>query len=236
MTIDEVKTYLLFLAKYCKDVYNDVKVDEVLLNAFDIINHQNAEIKRLCTEKEKVLNDNNKVIMIPETGIEDVSDGYHTFNELYHHRAALFSVICSIFKDKAWKSKKHDTGDMFDGMFIVGIETPVGQITYHYDLDPYWNMFDVKELPNAPRWDGHTPNDVINRLDTLKTNNIISLSLKVGDTVYRKGDDIKKVYVFEIEHIEIYEDEIVYYDDSDNEFTESDIGVTVFLTPEDIDM
>ena len=234
MTIDEVKTYLLFLAKYCKDEYNDVKVDEVLLNAFDIINQQNIEIKRLCTEKEEVLN--NKVIMIPETGIGDASDGYHTFNELYHHRAALFSVICNIFKDKAWKSKKHDTGNMFDGMFIVGVETPVGQITYHYDLDPYWDMFDVKELPNAPRWDGHTPNDVINRLDTLKTNNIISVSLKVGDTIYRKGDDIKKVYVFEIEHIEIYKDEIVYYDDSDNEFTESDIGVTVFLTPEDIDM
>ena len=26
--------------------------------------------------------------------IGDMSDGYHTFNELYHHRAVLFSIIC----------------------------------------------------------------------------------------------------------------------------------------------
>ena len=25
----------------------------------------------------------------------DVSDGYHTFNELYHHRAVLFANICN---------------------------------------------------------------------------------------------------------------------------------------------
>ena len=29
----------------------------------------------------------------PITG--DTSDGYHTFNELYRHRAILFSVICN---------------------------------------------------------------------------------------------------------------------------------------------
>ena len=34
------------------------------------------------------------VVEIPEGGIGDLSDGYHTFNELYHHRAILFSVIC----------------------------------------------------------------------------------------------------------------------------------------------
>ena len=112
------------------------------------------------------------VIVPPETGIGDVSDGYHTFNELYHHRAVLFSVICSVFKDRAWKSKKHDTGDMFDGMFIVGIETLQGQATYHYDTDPYWSMFDVKELPNAPKWDGHTPDDAINRISSLVNNSM----------------------------------------------------------------
>ena len=107
------------------------------------------------------------VIVTPETGVGDVSDGYHTFNELYHHRAILFSVICNTFKDKAWKSKKHDTGDMFDGMFIVGIETPQGQATYHYDINPYWDMFKVKELPNAPKWDGHTPEEAIRRISML---------------------------------------------------------------------
>ena len=104
---------------------------------------------------------------IPDTGIGDMSDGYHTFNELYHHRAILFSVICNMFKDKAWKSLMHHDGKMYDGMFIVGIETPNGQATYHYDVDPYWGLFNVKELENAPEWDGHTPDEAIERIKSL---------------------------------------------------------------------
>lgn len=107
------------------------------------------------------------VVEVPKTSIGDLSDGYHTFNELYHHRAVLFSVICNLMPDKAWKSKLHDTGDMFEGMFIVGIETPDGQATYHYDVNPYWDIFKVKELEKAPKWDGHTPTDAINRIAKL---------------------------------------------------------------------
>lgn len=97
----------------------------------------------------------------------NISDGYHTFNELYHHRAVLFSAICNANKDLAWKSKLHDDGTMYDGMFIVGIETLEGQATYHYDIEPYWDMFKVKELPKAPKWDGHTPNEAIRRIELL---------------------------------------------------------------------
>lgn len=108
------------------------------------------------------------VVEVPKEGIGELSDGYHTFNELYHHRAILFSVICNLMPEKAWKSKLHDTGDMFDGMFIVGIETEQGQATYHYDIEPYWDMFRVKELEKAPKWDGHTPEEAIDRISTLK--------------------------------------------------------------------
>lgn len=103
---------------------------------------------------------------IPQN-IGEFSDGYHTFNELYHHRAVLFSVICNMFPEKAWKSKLHDTGDMYEGMFIVGIETEQGQATYHYDIEPYWDMFKVKELEKAPKYDGHTPSDAIKRIGNL---------------------------------------------------------------------
>ena len=101
----------------------------------------------------------------PITG--DTSDGYHTFNELYRHRAILFSVICNERPDVAWKSKRHHDGTMYDGMFIVGIDTPEGQATYHYDIEPYWNLFRVKELELAPEWDGHTPGEAIRRIGTL---------------------------------------------------------------------
>ena len=97
----------------------------------------------------------------------ETSDGFHTFNELYHHRAVLFSVIVHDYRELAWKSKAHHDGTMYEGMFIVGIETPVGQATYHYDIDPYWDMFDCKELDRAPEWDGHTPDEAIGRIATL---------------------------------------------------------------------
>lgn len=99
----------------------------------------------------------------------NISDGFHTFDELYHHRAILFSVICNNHKDIAWKSKQHDDPNepMYDGMFIVGIETPKGQATYHYDIDPYWDIFKVKELERAPKWDGHTPDEAIERIASL---------------------------------------------------------------------
>jgi hypothetical protein len=108
----------------------------------------------------------------------ETSDGYHTFNELYHHRAVLFSVIVANHRGIAWKSKRHHDGTMYDGMFIVGIDTPDGQATYHYDVDPYWDMFDCEELDRAPEWDGHTPDDAIGRIGTLAT----------GDEVYTRED------------------------------------------------
>lgn len=94
---------------------------------------------------------------------KDISDGYHTFGELYDHRAKLFSVICNSNKDKAWKSKLHDDGTMFGKpgeMFIVGINTSKGQYTYHYHIDEYWDLFDVEELERAPEFDGHQPSDI----------------------------------------------------------------------------
>ena len=102
----------------------------------------------------------------PITG--ETSDGYHTFNELYHHRAVLFSVIVANYKDRAWKSVRHHDGTMYDGMFIVGIDTPDGQATYHYDINPYWDMFKCRVREFAPEWDGHTPAQAIERIGKLK--------------------------------------------------------------------
>ena len=97
----------------------------------------------------------------------ETSDGYHTFNELYHHRAVLFSVIVRDHPEIAWKAKRHHDGTMYEGMFIVGIDTPQGQATYHYDIDLYWDTFECRELDAAPEWDGHTPDDAIARIATL---------------------------------------------------------------------
>lgn len=103
----------------------------------------------------------------PEQVNGETSDGYHTFNELYHHRALLFSVIVRNYPELCWKSKRHHDGDMYEGMFIVGINTPDGQASYHYDIEPYWDMFDCEELEFAPEWDGHTPDQAIERIGKL---------------------------------------------------------------------
>ena len=118
-----------------------------------------------------------QLLEVPTEGLGEVSDGFHTFDELYHHRAVLFSVICNSMPNKAWKSKLHDSGDMFPGMFVVGIRTSEGYATYHYDIDPYWDMFKVPEVTMAPPWDGHTPQDAINRISKLRlTSDIQSTS------------------------------------------------------------
>lgn len=105
-----------------------------------------------------------------KTATNDISDTCHTFGELYFHRMLLFATICNTpaYNSKAWKSKQHDDPNtpMFDGYFIVGIETPEGQATYHYQLE-YWDIFKVKELERAPKYDGHTPADAIQRIFSL---------------------------------------------------------------------
>ena len=98
-----------------------------------------------------------------------LSDGFHTMDELYRHRAALFVVVVSAYRDSAWKSIRHSDGTMFNNMFIVGVDTPFGQITYHYDIDPWWPLFDCNVVDTAPEWDGHTSDDVIDRLIMLGT-------------------------------------------------------------------
>lgn len=93
----------------------------------------------------------------------EISDGYHTFDQLYHQRAILFATIVNQNKDKAWKSFKHSDGKYcFDSdgeWFIVGIDTPQGSYTYHYSKE-YWDMFDCQELECGKEWDGHTEEDV----------------------------------------------------------------------------
>ena len=117
--------------------------------------------------------DCNDIARFPAVDAEPVitgetSDGYHTFNELYHHRAVLFSVIVKAFPERAWKARQHHDGTMYSGMFIVGIDTPEGQASYHYDIDPYWDMFECRELERAPEWDGHTPAQAIERIGKLE--------------------------------------------------------------------
>lgn len=105
-------------------------------------------------------------------GIKDIgelSDGFHTFNSLYEQRMILFAALVKAYRDKAWKSYRHEDGEYCfgGGWFIVGIDTPEGSYTYHYE-NKYWDMFDCVDLPRSPHWDGHTESDAETRLMSLE--------------------------------------------------------------------
>ncbi len=91
--------------------------------------------------------------------IELITDGYHTFEELYNHRMILFATVLKNNKERAWKSKLHHDGTMFDDYFIVGVTTPKGDFTYHYHINN-WDTFDVEILERGKEWDGHEAKDI----------------------------------------------------------------------------
>jgi hypothetical protein len=103
-----------------------------------------------------------------------ISDGYHTFGELYEHRIVLFIALAKeLLKRKAkkipvWKSRQHDDGAEWAGWFIVGIgEAEGAQMTYHLPTSKWDECAFIPERERAPKWDGHTPSDVLERLKRL---------------------------------------------------------------------
>jgi hypothetical protein len=108
-------------------------------------------------------------------------DGYHTFDELYEHRIELFVALCRMranvvdgpdgdpFFDDVWCSKYHSDSTSWEGWFILGIGQGKGeQITYHLPMSRWDEVVDFAQtLDIAPEFDGHTSDDVLERLKNL---------------------------------------------------------------------
>jgi hypothetical protein len=99
-----------------------------------------------------------------------LGDGYHNLKQMYDMRlaltVALMEVLCEVSNIPCWRAKLHHDGTMFIDYFIVGIELPVGQVTWHYHIK-HWDLFGMKNLTTldrAPEFDGHTEDDVVRRL------------------------------------------------------------------------
>lgn len=87
-----------------------------------------------------------------------------TMDELYDRRMEAFAALVNAYPEAAFKSRLHADGTMFEadetsGWFVVGLQTPEGDYTYHY-RDLHWDIFQCKELGRAPEWDGHMPSDM----------------------------------------------------------------------------
>ena len=106
---------------------------------------------------------------VPGNEVELVSDGYHTFKELYDFRlvfnACLFNEWAERGIYEVHKSHKHGDGEecFGGGWFVVMATTPFGQISNHY-RDCHWGIFQCEERELADVWDGHTAADVADRL------------------------------------------------------------------------
>jgi hypothetical protein len=111
------------------------------------------------------------VIFLPEGDqiavdgdVNQVSDGCHTFGELYEHRCILFIALIRSHPEKSWRSFKHSDGSFYEGQFICGIRTPKGDISYHCPNEMWDLLYNIETREKAPEWDGHTSADVYNRL------------------------------------------------------------------------
>ena len=114
----------------------------------------------------------------------EVSDGYHTFEELYDHRITLYIALCREIASgvnrghykEVWRSKYHSDGELCFGtgtQFVLGINEVKGkQITYHIPIER-WDETDFAKTVGKdthyeiPEYDGHSSADVIERLKNL---------------------------------------------------------------------
>ena len=113
---------------------------------------------------------NLKIKKLLGDNIGEFSDGYHTFNELYDYRkaynAAFFNELAKQGLYDVHKSRLHSDGEIpfgDDNWFIVMAELPTGQISNHYEMKD-WDLFDIPEKDKANVYDGHSPQDVYERL------------------------------------------------------------------------
>lgn len=96
----------------------------------------------------------------------DLSDGFHTFNELYTHRILLFlaCVQKGVFK------ASHVVEDHFDGWDLIVTHTATNyqQISYHVPLSYRWAYEKLPRLSKQEQekiYDGHTGDLVCHRIE-----------------------------------------------------------------------
>lgn len=104
----------------------------------------------------------------------EISDGYHTFDELYEHRIILYIALCRWLynalgkRSEVWRSSIHSDGSNYDGWFLLGINKEKGkQITYHIPNEKWIETDFATVLEKAPEFDGHNSQDVLKRLKNL---------------------------------------------------------------------
>lgn len=117
-----------------------------------------------------------------------VSDGYHTFDELYAHRCHLFVALMRSHPEIAWRANDpNGDGTMRDFWFLAGMHLPTGDISYHLPIT-MWGMLDgvgIATTLHAPAYNGHTSADTVKRLAAWCTHHIEPQTDVTADTAGR---------------------------------------------------
>ena len=143
-----------------------------------------------------MMNEKDKQYLLEQINTKDdigeISDGYHTFNSLYNQRLYLFAALVNAYREYAWKTKKHEDGELCfgGGWFLVGITTPDGDYSYHYELKD-WDLFDCRELDVAPHFDGHTDKDVPRLMSLNIYNKVGENSLRCWNCIHNEDCEEK---------------------------------------------
>lgn len=133
----------------------------------DEYQHQQYHNNLAMESREQAIN-----LLIKEADSNKISDGYHTFGELYDHRHALYINMCKLLKREGtldvWRSVKHSDGTVWKDWFILGVNKDKGcQITYHLPISLWESTMWAETLDKAPDFDGHSSTDVLTRLKIL---------------------------------------------------------------------
>ena len=160
--------------QYTKQEYLDKfmpkDIKKYLVTEGELVNVNYAEFTGVLLDKDGNYHKYplSEITVITDPG--NISDGYHTFNELYEYRllynAAFFNELARRGVCDVHKSKRHSDGEIPFGdpkWFIVVAELPTGQISNHYEMKD-WDLFQVPEKERSNTWDGHDPRDVAKRL------------------------------------------------------------------------
>jgi hypothetical protein len=93
----------------------------------------------------------------------DISDGYHTFAELYNHRVLLYIALIKMTQFPCYYKPDH-----YPGWDAVYLELPTGQISYHIPFQYRDALIGrAKEVGEEYEWDGHDSDVVRSRLNLL---------------------------------------------------------------------
>jgi hypothetical protein len=112
------------------------------------------------------INDQIKTAKAVGFDASEISDGYHTFKELYEHRYLLFLNFAKANIHQAWKFRKNADGQEWPGWFGLGVFPDEGeQITYHLPIK-YWDAINCSSFDINPYFDGHNSDEVLVRLAT----------------------------------------------------------------------